>query len=289
MNEAVAAQMYGIYSAFSLVFGLLVGSFLNVCISRMPEDRSVVHPPSHCPSCGHNIRPYDNIPVLSWILLRGKCRDCQAAISSLYPTIELLTGLLSWLLFQRILPDATHLDLAHAAGFFFAFSIAAMMVAQSYIDLKHYIIPDEFSIYAVPYAVAAAAGLSWLGYPEALTWKLSVLGAFFGGGLLLLIGVLWKLIRRIEGMGMGDIKLLALIGAALGPWPALPFVITVSAFLALFVGMPIGYLTQRRLNVALPYGPFLGLATIIWMLHGPELVTRFYPGMMLVSELYLGL
>ena len=104
MNEALAAQMYGIYSVFSLIFGLLVGSFLNVCISRMPEDRSVVHPPSHCPSCGHNIRPYDNIPVLSWILLRGRCRDCRAAISSLYPTIELLTGLLAWLLFAAYCP-----------------------------------------------------------------------------------------------------------------------------------------------------------------------------------------
>jgi leader peptidase (prepilin peptidase)/N-methyltransferase len=286
---AVATQMYPIYAVMALVFGLLVGSFLNVCISRMPEDRSVVHPPSHCPSCGHGIRPYDNIPVVSWLLLRGRCRDCGTAISSLYPTIELLTGLLAWLLFRRILPDPAHLDLAHAAGFLFTFSIAAMLLAQSYIDLKHYIIPDELSIYAVPYAVAAAAGLTWLGYPDALTWRASVLGAFFGGGLLLSLALFWKLVRRIDSMGMGDIKLLALIGAALGPWPALPFVMFGSAFLTLLIGLPIGRLAGRGWNFALPYGPFLGLASILWMLHGPELVGRYYPGWEQVSQLFFGM
>ncbi|MFT5681455.1 MAG: leader peptidase (prepilin peptidase)/N-methyltransferase [Myxococcota bacterium] len=286
---AIAAQMYVVYSVFALVFGLLVGSFLNVCIARMPEDRSVVSPPSHCPSCGHGIRPYDNIPVVSWVLLRGKCRDCGAKISSLYPTVELLTGLLAWLLFRRILPDPSHLTLANGAGFVFTFSIAAMLLAQSYIDLKHYIIPDEFSIYAVPYAVAAAVGLTWLGYDGALSWRASVLGAFFGGGLLFAVATFWKLVRRIDAMGMGDVKLLALIGAALGPWPALPFVIFGSVFLALFIALPIGWLATKKFNFALPFGPFLGLASIIWMLHGPELVARYYPGVEQVSQMFFGM
>jgi leader peptidase (prepilin peptidase) / N-methyltransferase len=287
--SGIAAQMYTVYSVFALVFGLLVGSFLNVCIARMPEDRSVVHPPSHCPSCGHGIRPTDNIPVLSWLLLRGKCRDCGATISSLYPTIELLTGLVAWLLFRRILPDPSHLDLAHGAAFVFTFSIAAMMIAQSFIDLKHYIIPDEFSLYAVPYAVAAAFGLTWLGYPEALSWRASVLGAFFGGGVLLSIAMFWKLVRRIDSMGMGDVKLLALIGAVLGPWPALPFVMFGSVFLALLIALPIGWLKTRRFNFALPFGPFLGLASILWMLHGTELVDMYYPGWREVSQVFFGM
>ena len=290
MNEYVAAQMYPIYGAFAFLLGLLVGSFLNVCIARMPEDRSVVSPPSHCPACGHGIRPHDNIPVFSWlVLLRGKCRDCGTKISSLYPTIELLTGVIAWLLFRSIVPEPAQLDLAHGAAFLFAFSIAALMITQSFIDLKHFIIPDELSIYAVPYAIAAAVGLTWLGYPEALSWRASVLGAFFGGGFLLCIAMLWRLIRGMESMGMGDVKLLALIGAALGPWPALPVVMFGSAFLALFIGIPANRLAGRGWNMALPYGPFLGLATIIWMLHGPELVSRYYPAMNIVQDQFFGM
>ena len=103
---------WSFFAAFATVLGLLFGSFLNVCIARMPEDRSVAYPPSHCPACGHNIRWYDNIPVLSWLVLRARCRDCGLPISSLYPAIELLTGLLAWLLFARIVPGPDALDLA---------------------------------------------------------------------------------------------------------------------------------------------------------------------------------
>ena len=163
------------------------------------------------------------------------------------------------------------------------------MIAQSFIDLRHYIIPDEFSIYAVPYAIAAAAGLTWLGYPDALSWRASVIGALLGGGMLFSIAMIWKVLRRIDSMGMGDIKLLALLGAALGPWPALPFVAFGSAFLALFIGLPIGRLAGKKWNFALPYGPFLGLAAIIWMLAGPELVGRYYPGMEYVTEAFFSM
>jgi len=282
---AYPIDVLSFFATVALVFGLLVGSFLNVCIARMPEDRSIVHPPSHCPSCGGGIKPYDNIPVVSWLLLRGRCRSCGNPISSLYPTIELLTGLIALLLFWRLVPDHTHIDLAHGAAFFFYFSIAAMLVVSSYIDIQHQIIPDELSIYAVPYAVGGIALLEWLGYPFLLPfpegtgatyWQLSVLGAFFGGGLLFSVGMLWWVFRRYEGMGMGDVKLLALIGAVVGPFPGLVFVIILSSVSAVIVGAPLSWVSGRGWRYALPYGPFLALGTLLWMLHGPEMVEVYF-------------
>ncbi len=264
-----------VLGAFAALFGLLFGSFLNVVIGRMPEDRSVVHPPSHCPACGHDIRWYDNIPVVSWVLLRARCRDCGTPISSLYPAIELLTGCLAWLLWRRIVPDIGAVDLAHVAAFAVYLGFVCMLVAVTFIDLRHYIIPDEFSIYAVPLGVGAALLLSWLGYPEAVSWQQSVLGALAGGGTLLAIMGLWWLVRRQESMGLGDVKLLAMIGAFLGLAPAVPLVIVVAAVAGSAVGVPLALLTRRRLNLALPFGPFLSLGAIAWLLHGEVLMELY--------------
>lgn len=271
-------QAWMVFAGFATVLGLLVGSFLNVCISRMPEDRSVVHPPSHCPACGHGVRPYDNIPVVSWLILRGRCRDCGNPISSLYPTIELLGGACAWLVFQRVVPDADHLGPPYFAAFLVYFSFVAMLIGLTYIDLKHFIIPDAFSIYAVPLGVAAVALLGWLGYPDAPTWKQSVVGALIGGGSLGSVALLYWLIRREEGMGMGDIKLLAMIGAFLGGLPAIPFVILVSSVIGATVGVGLMLVQGRTGRAAVPFGPFLALAATIYLLHGEELVERWFPG-----------
>jgi leader peptidase (prepilin peptidase)/N-methyltransferase len=271
-------------SAFAALLGLLVGSFLNVCIARMPEDRSVAYPPSHCPACGHGIRWYDNIPVVSWLVLRARCRDCGTPISSLYPTIELLTGLVGWLLYRRIVPGPEALDAAHLAAFGVYFVFAAMLVAQTFIDVRHYIIPDEFSIYAAPFGIAAAALLTWLGYPEAPTWKESVLGAVIGAGTLGFVMAAFWIIRRKEGMGLGDVKLLAMIGAFLGALPAVPFVLFVSAAAGSLVGVPMAVLRRRGFGAALPFGPFLALGALVWLLHGPEAIERWFPGIHLMLQ-----
>lgn len=347
-------QVYHLFSGFALVLGLVVGSFLNVVIARMPEDRSIVHPPSHCPACGAFIKPYDNIPVLSWLLLRGRCRSCDTAISPLYPTIELLTGLLAWLVFRRVVPGPADLDLAHLVAFAVFFGFVAMLVAQTCVDLRHGIILDQFSIYAVPLGVAAAALLTRLGYPGAITWRQSVLGALFGSGLLLFVvwmyrgylrvGALWqsrgspalavkprpggpsvglvllgsgvvlifaalggleaparaldatlsltawahrRLYRPLrglveeqpgDGMGFGDVKLLAMMGAFLGAWPALPFTIFVASVVGSLVGIPVSLARGLGLKASLPFGPFLALAAIVYVVHGPELVERWLPG-----------
>ena len=268
--------------SYALILGLLIGSFLNVVILRLPKAQSLAYPGSHCTSCGTPIRAYDNIPVLSWLILRGKCRACKSPISSLYPTIELLMGLLSVLIFLRVIPDASYLTWVNGGAFVLYLAFVAMLVAETFIDIRYFIIPDELSIYPVPLAILAAYGLAQGGYAEAIGWKASVLGAFFGGGILVLIAVVWWLLRRIEGMGLGDAKLLALIGAVLGPWPALPFILFISACSAMLVMIPFLLWKGKGFRYALPFGPFLAFAAVVWVLHGQELVRFWLPGAELI-------
>ena len=234
-------QFYDLFGVFALLFALCVGSFMNVCIARIPEDRSVAWPPSHCPACGHNIRPRDNIPVLGWILLRGKCRDCASPISALYPAIE---------------------------------------IGQAYIDIRHFIVPDQFSIYAVPVGVAGCALLGWMGYEGAPSWQASVVGALIGGGVLGSVAGIYWLIRREEGMGLGDVKLLAMIGSFLGAVPAMPIVLMVSSITGAAVGIATLLGRKKGLRAAVPFGPFLALGALVYLLHGPEILERFFPGIM---------
>jgi len=217
-------------------------------------------------------------------MLRGRCRDCKSPISSLYPTIEVISGLLAWLLFRTIVTEFEQVDAAHLVAFVFQFSFVSMLLAQAFIDIKYYIIPDEFSIYAIPYAVGGVALIHWLGYPDAMTWKVSVIGALVGGGLLGGVTLTWWLIRRSEGMGWGDVKLLALIGAMLGPWPALPFVMMVSATAAVVVGLPLNII-RGNARYALPFGPFLAFGSILYLLHGEGLMERWFPGSGLFAEM----
>lgn len=274
-------DLFTVLEIYSLLIGLAVGSFLNVCIARMPEDRSVVRPRSHCPACGGSIRFYDNIPVLSWVWLRARCRACGVSISALYPMIEVLTGLLFWLLFHRSIGGPAELDAAHIVGFIGLATFASMMVAMTFIDLRHYIIPDEFSIYAIPVGLGFAWAVDALGGGSAI-WAEGLagglLGALLGGGSLALVMGLYWLVRREEGMGMGDVKLLALMGAFFGAAPAIPFIIIVASFAGACVGLPLVLAGNKGLRVAMPFGPFLAFASLLYVLHGPELIARFFPG-----------
>lgn len=264
---------------FAFAFALCIGSFLNVCIARIPEDRSVVWPPSACPACGHRIRARDNVPLLSWLLLRGRCRDCQTPISPLYPAIELLTGLVGWLLFRRVVSGPADLDLPHLAAWIFFLLFAAMLIAQTYIDIRHYIVPDEFSIYAVPFGVGGAALLHALGYGGAPTWQGAVVGALAGGGTLGLVSLAYWLVRREEGVGLGDVKLLAMIGSFLGALPALPVVVMVGSMAGAAVGLTALLLRRKGLRSALPFGPFLALGALVYLLHGDDILRLLFPGL----------
>ncbi len=278
------AASYATFQVLAFLIALCVGSFLNVCIARMPEDRSVVHPPSHCPSCGSGISPRDNIPVLSWLLLRGRCRSCRIGISPLYPIIELLTGLVGLLLFRHLVPTPEAVTAPALAAWVVLLSFLSMLLASSFIDLRHYIIPDQFSIWAVPVGVGAMAGLSWLGWGPALSAGQAVAGAIVGGGsLLLIIGLYW-LWRREEGMGFGDVKLLAMIGAFLGAIPAIPFVIVVSSLVGSVVGIALMITRGTGAKTQLPFGPFLALAAMVYVFVGPELTRPLVRTLMVLWE-----
>jgi len=242
---------------FAIIFGTLVGSFLNVVILRLPQEgESIVFPPSHCPKCKEHIRWYDNLPVISFLLLRGKCRFCHQSISWQYPSVELLMGLLSGLLF------ITH---GISVEFFVYFIFCAALLAIIFIDWYHQIIPDVISLPGIVLGFI----LSFV-RPE-VTWQESALGLLIGGGLFYAVAAGYYLFTRRTGMGGGDIKLLAMIGAFLG-WQALPIVIFFSALLGSIVGVGTMVRQKKGGKTVVPYGPFLAVASYLYIFWGQEIL-----------------
>ena len=247
--------IYYYFLGIAAVLGLLVGSFLNVVIHRLPLGESVVRPRSRCPSCGNAIGWYDNIPVLSWLILRGRCRRCATPISARYALVELLTCVVSVAVFWQTVPgiDVHHLaPTLGAAGevwgapstpswvqlltWLFYFTFFAGMIAVFFIDLRHYIVPNEITFVLLPLGLAGCTGLWFLGaeVPHPLQ---ALAGAVAGGGVLLVVGLAGSWIFRKEAMGMGDVKLLATIGAFLGAWPTLLVVVMLSAVGGSLIGI----------------------------------------------------
>ena len=253
--------VYCFFIISTFFLGAVIGSFLNVCIIRLPEGRSIVSPPSHCPTCQSPIRFYDNIPVFSYILLRGKCRGCGERISPRYPLVEFLTGCLSVLLLFRF-----GLSLSYGVYLIFISSL----VVITFIDIDHRIIPDKISLPAIPIGFT----LSFL-LPE-LTWLQSLIGILVGGGSLLLVAVVYEAIAGVEGMGGGDIKLLAMLGAFLG-WEGVLFTIMASSIIGTVAGGGYMILSGKGRKAAVPFGPFLSIGALIYLLWG-ELIIRWYLG-----------
>lgn len=188
-------------AVMSFVFGTCIGSFLNVVIHRMPEGQSIVSPPSHCPACNHAIPFYFNLPIISFLMLKGQCAFCNAPISIRYPLVELVTGLLALGLFFKF-------GLTQAAFFYFIFG--AVLIAISFIDLDHQIIPDKLSLPGI-----IVFSTSCLFVPQ-MRFDSVIWGVLAGGGILYLVALFYYYFRKRQGMGGGDIKLLAMIGAATG-------------------------------------------------------------------------
>lgn len=266
-----------VFGVFAFFFGLIVGSFLNVCIYRLPRVESLVYPPSHCPRCNQPIRWEDNIPVISWLLLRAKCRDCGQPISPIYPVVELLTGAIFFLYFARLVgftaepaPGVLALYAVHVAF------ISALIVATA-IDFKYFIIPDEISIPGFILAIILSLALPAMhpdhvlpSWPHLGSMMSSITGALAGAGVIWGIGVAGKVILRKEAMGFGDVKLMALIGAVLG-WKLVIFVLFFSAFLGTAYGVARMAATG---DTKIPYGPFLSAAAVICLIFRPE-INRF--------------
>lgn len=257
-NEMETAALYAL---FAFLFGLILGSFLNVCIHRIPEGASIVHPPSSCPNCGAPIRFYDNIPLLSYLFLRGKCRHCKKPISLRYPAVELLCGLVSLALVIRFGPGITYL---------FSLAFLCALILVSFIDLQHQIIPDVISLPGI----LVGLGLSFT--PWALVpWTEAAIGAAVGGGSLLAISVVYKVLTGKDGMGLGDVKLLAMIGAWMG-WRELPFIILISSLAGILIGGSALLLAKKGLRVRIPFGPFLSLGALILFFFGNDVRTVYF-------------
>ncbi|MET0619303.1 MAG: A24 family peptidase [Thermoanaerobaculia bacterium] len=241
------------------LLGLIVGSFLNVVIHRLPRGESIVSPPSRCPSCGTRVAPFDNVPVLSWIVLGGRCRSCRARISIRYPAIELANGVL-WVLVACTAPswgDA-------ATGAF----LTSACLALAAIDLDHEILPDWITLPGI------AVGLALAFVSVRRTPLEAVLGAVLGAGGLFLLAFAYEKITGQEGMGLGDVKMLGMVGALLGPAG-----VVVTVFIASVTGSVVGVswilLKGGGGKTRIRFGPFLALGAVLAWFVGEPLVTWY--------------
>ncbi len=242
------------------VLGLCIGSFLNVCIYRLPESKSIVHPRSMCPNCGTLIRFYDNIPILSYVWLRGKCRHCHTRISFRYPVIELLSGLFAAGVFLKY-------GISLEAAVYYVFMATLLVI--TFIDIDHQIIPDVITLPGIPIFFGASFALPQVTYIE------SILGILIGGGSLFLVAWVYHLLTKKEGMGGGDIKLLGMMGAVIG-WKGVLFTIFLASAVGTVSGMLIMLKTRKSMKLAVPFGPFLAIGGITYILFGPPLITWYF-------------
>lgn len=236
--------------------GLCWGSFLNVCIHRLPLYQSVVRPRSRCPGCRQPIASRDNIPLLSWLLLRGACRGCGARISVRYPAVELLVGLLTLLLVWQHGPT---LELATS----FLFSSA--MVVLIFTDYDHQILPNLVTI------PGTVVGFLFSLFPGGVTWTSSLIGLVLGWVAIVAVSKAYLKLRGVEGMGMGDAKMMALVGAFLG-WPAVLLVLLVGSFLGSLAGVFLLSSGRGGLQAKLPFGTFLGIAGLLALFFGDPII-----------------
>jgi leader peptidase (prepilin peptidase)/N-methyltransferase len=269
-------------AVFAFIFGALIGSFLNVCISRWPDNLSVVKPRSRCPKCSRPIEWYDNIPMVSWLVLRGKCRGCRAPISVLYPSIELAVGLGWAAAFVAFGPTFTALRVA-------IFGTVLLGIAVT--DAQRYLIPDGFTVFGLVWGLLSAMIAVFIGDVDIFAGPQEALvGACAGAGAIAIVGWLGEVALKKEAMGFGDVTLMAMVGAALGPNLALLTVFigaVLGAITFLLVVYPLGYLRSRRTNVEfepplVPFGVFLAPAALLTLLWGSDL-WRWYNDIILAA------
>ena len=273
-----------IVCAFFGVIGAIIGSFLNVVIHRVPREQSIVFPNSACPKCNAAIKPYDNLPVVSYLILRGRCRNCGVHISARYPAVEALTAVV----FAGV---AWHDGLSFAIGFDLAF--VASMIALIFIDAEHMILPNAITYPGVIFALLTRVIVPYLAgpahfddlpqllglMPSLPVWLVSIIGAVIGalagGGSLWLMGYLWEKLRGVEAMGFGDVKMMFMVGAFLG-WRLTILTILLGAFTGSIAGVFVMYRRgNRNMQMMLPFGIFLGIGSIVSLLFGSRIITWY--------------
>lgn len=264
------------------VLGAIIGSFLNVVIHRLPREQSIVFPNSSCPKCHASIKAYDNIPILSFLILRGRCRGCSAPISPRYPAVEALTALL-------FVAVTWHDGWSFALGFDLAF--AAAILALIFIDAEHMILPNAITYPGILFALITRAVVPFLTGPDHFDdlpqlmaflpasyppWVVSLigaaLGALVGGGSLWLMGFLWEKLRGVEAMGLGDVKMMLMVGAYLG-WRLTILTILMGALSGSLIGVSLMLRRgSRDLQMMLPFGIFLGIGSLVSLLFGTRII-----------------
>ena len=250
---------YGIDVVLVFILGLIVGSFSNVCIYRIPKNESIIFPASHCPKCRSKIKPVDNIPLLSFILLKGRCRNCKSKISIQYPIVELLTGLtylIIYLIYGLNIQTLVYIILSSA------------LVIIAFIDLNEQIVPDIISLPGIVIGFILSFFVPYISFIN------SALGVLVGGGIILIIGLAGSVIFKKEAMGGGDVKLAAMIGAFLG-WRY----IIISLFLGFFLGALAGIILIlskiKSREDTVPFGPFIVLGSFITLFWGEKIISWY--------------
>ena len=250
---------YGINVVLIFILGLIVGSFSNVCIYRIPKNESIVYPASHCPKCHSPIKPVDNIPLLSYILLKGRCRNCKSKIAIQYPIVEFLTGLTYLIIYLTY-------GLSIQSLIYIILSSALIIIA--FIDLNEQIVPDVISLPGIVIGFILSFFVPYISFIN------SGLGVIVGGGIILIIGMAGSVIFKKEAMGGGDVKLAAMIGAFLG-WKY----IIISLFLGFFIGALAGIILImskiKSREDAVPFGPFIILGSFITLLWGEKIISWY--------------
>jgi leader peptidase (prepilin peptidase)/N-methyltransferase len=250
---------YGVNDVLIFILGLIVGSFSNVCIYRIPRNESIVYPASHCPKCRTTIKLIDNIPLLSYVILKGRCRNCKSKISIQYPIVELLTGLIYLIIYLTY-------GLSVQTLIYIILSSALIIIA--FIDLNEQIVPDVISLPGIVIGFILSFFVPYISFIN------SALGVPVGGGIILIIGVAGSVIFKKEAMGGGDVKLAAMIGAFLG-WRY----VIISLFLGFFLGAVAGIVLilskiKSREDVV-PFGPFIVLGSFITLLWGEQIISWY--------------
>jgi leader peptidase (prepilin peptidase) / N-methyltransferase len=270
-------QILCVILGVALLLGLIIGSFLNVCIVRIPRGESIVRPPSHCTGCGREIRPYDNIPVISWLVLGGKCRVCKTAISWMYPTVELVTGLLFLACAAAFGPTLLGVKWA---------ILSALVITLVATDIRERILPDKINFFGLAVAIVISGFLppadgvsTWLSskmfdFPPpmpVLSVADSLLGALVGGGLLWVVAEGYFRLRGREGMGLGDVKMMAMVGAFVGLEGTL-LAILIGSLLGSVIGLAFIAIFRKGQDYELPFGAFLGAGTMIVVFFGTRML-----------------
>jgi leader peptidase (prepilin peptidase)/N-methyltransferase len=276
---ALPPELARFWTVATFIFGACLGSFLNVCIWRIPRGESVVSPPSRCPNCGHQITWYENIPLFSWIFLLGRCSGCKKPISARYFVVELITGFLFSLLFLKVLASGEPLE--RLAPYYL---MTALALTTAFIDCELRIIPDKTTYPAIAASLLMAPLLpeAWGTHSRLWAFAIALSGLLLAGGLMALASILGRLAFKRDALGWGDVKYIAAVGACLGFVPAL-FALFAGSVLGSLFGLSRHLFNSKRRRRPIAFGPFLAGGVLLWMLFGAWLLALYHEKLRLLT------